>query len=855
MRWTRRWYRAVLRLYPSEFRDEYGSEMTRVVDEHADDGRGLGPIALLADAARSLPKEHADVLLRDVNYAFRTMRMAPVFALAVILTVALAVGANTLIFSVVNTVLIRALPFAAPSRLMQVAEKNDKLNWPAFSASVLNYLSWKEQTRTFTDLGAVGPSTFNLSGSGDPEQFSGARISPSVMPILGIHPVLGRGFAEGDDQPGAAPVVMISEGLWKRRFGGDRSIVGRSLEINGADATLVGVAPASLSVLTNGDMWTPLTIDPGREIRLNHVIFVIGRLKDGVTHTQAQAEMDTVAAHVGQQYPEVKDWGIRLVDFHHTFVSSQLQTGILVLFGAVACVLLIACANVANLLLARAAARQKEIAIRTAMGASRARLLRQLLAESLSLSIIGGVLGVATALWAVPIVNAALPVGLLPVPDIAIDRTVLLFAVFVTCATGLIFGFVPAWHGSNSDVNSVLKQVSRSATGGTRPIVRNGLAAAELALATVLLVGAGLLVQSLLQLQRVQVGFDPSGVVSFQVSLPAAKYPTDKATAFHRRLVDSLASIPGVEAAAVSSGIPFGVGNYTTTPMTPAGSTVLPVGTAMPIDWRVVSPDFFRVLRIPLLRGRVLSDADGPSSPTAAVISQTTAQQFWGSDDPIGRSFQAGGRTYNVVGVVGDVRNTALNQDSPTAYYPSAARVWPLMDVVVRTSLRPDGLMPAIRQKVGEIDSQLPVSNVRTLEDWVSNGASQPRLNAVLLAAFAAVALAIAAVGVYGVLAYTVTQRTREMGLRMALGAPRGRVLRLVVREGMTVGVAGIGAGLLAALVLSQALASLVFGVAVHDPFTFSVASGALGVVALAACSIPAWKASRVDPMVALRDE
>jgi putative ABC transport system permease protein len=353
----------------------------------------------------------------------------------------------------------------------------------------------------------------------------------------------------------------------------------------------------------------------------------------------------------------------------------------------------------------------------------------------------------------------------------------------------------------------------------------------------------------------VAIGFDPAGLLTFQVSLPAARYPVGTAPLFHRQLLESLRTLPGVEDAAVSSGIPFGVGNLTTTPMLPNGRSVLPQGTSIPIDWRIVSPGFFHVLRIPLIRGRDLSDADGPTAPNVTVVSQATAARFWGTDDPLGRSLHAGGRDYTVVGVVGDVRNTALNQESPSVYYPSAARVWPLMDIVVRTALPPEALLPGIREKIRALDAQMPISNVRTMESWVSNGASQPRLNAMLLATFAAVALAIAALGVYGVLAYSVTQRTREIGLRMALGAPRAAVVRLIVGEGMTVGIAGVGAGLVAALALSRALAGLVFGVPVNDPPTFVGVTAVLITVALAACSLPARRASRVEPIIALRQD
>jgi putative ABC transport system permease protein len=795
------------------------------------------------------------VIWNDLRYTARVLRKSPIFALTVILTVALGVGANTAIFSVVNTVLVRPLPFAAPERLVWIAERNDKINLPQFGASVLNYLSWKERARSFERMAAVTQATFNLSGQGDPEQFAGAKISPSLLPLLGLAPVAGRGFAGDEERPGAAPVALVSERVWKRRFAGDPALVGRAVMLNGVAHTIVGIAPAGLTILTGGDVWTPLTIDPGREARLNHVILAFGRLHRGTSLEMAQSEMDTVAQRVGEQYPEVKDWGIRLVDFDHFFVSSQLRTALLVLMGAVACVLLIACANVANLLLARAASRQKEIAVRTALGASRPRILRQLLVESVTLSTIGGAAGLAAALAAVRLMNATLPPTLLPLPEILVDTRVFVFAASITLGTGFLFGLMPAWHTAAANVHALLKQSARSSTGAGRPAIRKALAGLELALATLLLIAAGLLGQSLLQLQRVSLGFDPSNVLTFQVTLPAALYPGEKPQQFHRQLVETLRTLPGVEDAAVSSGIPFGAGNFTTSPMTPIGESALPPGVSIPIDWRTVSAGYFRTMRMPLMRGRDVSDADGPGSPPVAVISAAAARKLWGDADPIGRSFQTGPRNVQVVGIVGDVHNTALAVESPTVYFPAAWRVWPLMDVVVRTRVEPETVLRGVRERMRALDAQLPISNVRTMEGWVSNGAAQPRLNAVLLIVFAGVAVAIASLGIYGVLAYSVTQRTREIGLRMALGAPRGKVLGVIVIEGMAVALAGIGLGVGGALALSRALDSLVFGLPSRDPATFAAVTILLAAVAFAASTIPAHRASRVDPMVALREE
>ena len=793
----------------------------------------------------------------DLRYAVRTLRKAPVFTTAIVLTMALSIGANTAIFSVVNAVLIRPLPFAAPDRLMQVAEKNDRLNIATFAASVLNYLSWKEQNRSFQDLGAIGAGTYALTGRGDPEQINGATISPSLLPTLGIQPLIGRGFREGDDLPGAAPVALISEALWHRRFAGERSVPGGQITLNGVNHTVVGIAPAGLPFLTGGDIWTPLLIDPGREIRLNHVITVIGRLRRGVAPRRAQTEMDLVAGRVGAQFPEVREWGIQLIDFGSTIVPDSLRTGLLVLLGAVGCVLLIACANVANLLLARAAARQREMAVRTALGASRGRLLAQLLTESLLLSAAGGVAGVLAAAWSVRSMNRWLPPGLLPVPEVAVDSTVLLFALGVTLVTGLLFGLAPAWHAAGSDVNTVLKQGGRLSVGG-RPAVRNGLAAGELALATILLVGAGLLIQSLLRLQEVPLGFRPEGVLTFQFAPPASRYPGQvKRWALYREVLQTLAAIPGVRGAAMSSGIPMGQGSYNRSPFMPTGSSILPVGASLPIDWRTVSPGYFRLMGIPLLAGRDFTEQDVPTATDVIIVSRATARKFWGNEEPIGKMLHRPtlGTSFTVVGVVGEVRHSALNQEFPCLYFSAATRAAPLMDVVIRTAGRPESALSAARWGIHHIDPELPLSNVRTEEEYVYNNAAQPRFNAALLGVFAGVALLIAAIGVYGVLAYSVNQRTREIGLRMALGARQSGVLFWIAGQGMMVAGAGIGIGLAGAYALSRLLATLLFGIQPRDPLTFAAVAALLSAVALTACLVPARRASRIDPIVALREE
>jgi putative ABC transport system permease protein len=730
----------------------------------------------------------------------------------------------------------------------------------------LNFLSWREQQHSFQEIAAVGFNTYTLTGSGDPEQLYGNLISPALMRVLGLSPVAGRAFTNEEEKPGSTPVAMISEGLWKRRFGAERSLIGRTVTLNEQATTIVGIAPVALSLISAGEVYTPLTIDPAKEIRLNHVLLVFGRLKDGISLQQALAEMDSISSHMDQIYPEMRDWGVRLLSMEETFVSPDLKTGLLVLLFAVAFVLLIACANIANLLLSRAAAREQEIAVRTAAGASRARLIRQLLIESVTLASVGGAIGFAGAFWAVGAINRALPPNTLAVPEVHADATVLLFAVAATVVTGVLFGLAPAWRMTKLDINNVLKQTGRGSSSGMRSRLRNGLAAAELALATVLLIGAGLLIKTLGNLDRAHLGFDSRALITFQIALPTAKYPlTAQAPQFYQALLDTIQATAGVRDAAVSSGIPFGAGSYTTSPVIAQGS-VLPPGTPAAIDWRMVSGGYFKTMSIALLRGRAFTDADGPTSPPVAIVSQDTAKKLWGDADPIGRSFYraADPKTmFTVVGVVGDVRNTALTQQSPALYYPLAWRIGTaasrvkvvVMDVVVRTDGSPESLVPTLRQKVRELDPELPLANVRTMQEWISNNAAQPRLNARLLTLFAAMALLIAAIGIYAVLAYSVTQCTREIGLRIALGAKPAAVLRLVVSEGMKVALIGICAGLLGALAVGRAVSSLVYGVAVYDPSTFAGVAVVLTVIAFAACFLPARRAAKVDPIVALRYE
>ncbi len=566
--------------------------------------------------------------------------------------------------------------------------------------------------------------------------------------------------------------------------------------------------------------------------------------------------MDTIAARVGRQYPEVKDWGINLITFTDTFVSTSAPDG---------------AARAARRRRVRPADRQRErrqlaarARARASEGDRRSRGARRRTgtpgeaAPRREHRAVGartegsGLLGAA---WGVRLLQSTLPPNVLPVPDVGVDPAVVSFAIAVTCVTGVVFGLAPAWHAAKTDVNTALQDAGRSASGSAPPAFRHVLAASELALATVLLVGATLLIRSLIQLQHVPLGFDPEGVMSLQVALPPTKYDAAKRVAFFRDLRDALQTIPGVVRVGISSGIPFGAGNYTTSPVSVPGRSLLPPGASVPVDWRTVSPGYFETIKIPVLRGRDFTDGDVANAPEVMILSRATARAFWGDEDPIGRIVRrvADSKDFTVVGIVGDVRSTSLNRESPALYYSSGGRVWPLMDVVVRPAGDPAPVLAAIRQKVRSLDPDVPMMNVRPMTAWVSGSAAQPRLNATLLGVFAGAALLLAAIGTYGVLAYSVSLRTKEIGLRMALGAGRGTVSRLVVREGMAAGLAGIAIGIAASLAASRLIAALVFGVSVRDASTYVAVSIVLAVVALASCVVPAVRASRVDPITALR--
>jgi predicted permease len=811
-------------------------------------------------------------LLQDLRYGIRMLAKKPAFAAVAVLALALGIGANTAIFSVVNAVLLRPLPFKDPDRLMIVWEDNTKLGFPKDTPAPANFVDWRDQNQVFDGMAAVATQTFNLTGAGEPEKLEGQRVSASFFPLLGVEPTLGRSFLPEEDRPEGERVVIMSHGLWQRRFGSDPAIVGKPLTLNGQPYTVVGVMPKSFrfpdpfeSETEENSVWVPIAFSSQEASnRGGHYLLVYARAKPGVTVKQAQADMNTIAARLQQQYPDTNTSLGAVVTSLHEQVVGDIRPALLILLGAVAFVLLIACANVANLLLARAAARQKETALRTALGASRSRLIAQFMTESVLLAALGGAVGLLLAVVGMRVLVALMPANLSQAKDINIDAKVLGFTLLVSLVTGVIFGLAPALHASRPDLNESLKEGGKGTAGVARSRVRGLLVISEVALALVLLIGAGLLINSFLRLRSVDPGFNADNLLTMKVVLPRLKYPDPvRRTAFYDELLQRVSSLPGVQSAGVTTNLPLTFkGNN-------GGVTIEgrpePAPDERPIViTRTVSPDYFRTMNIPVLKGRQFSPQDTADKPGVVIVSEATARQFWPGEDAIGKRIKLGGFNsdapwLSVVGVAKDVRQFELDiAPKPQAYFPYAQMTYSYLaprDLVVRTSGDPLGLAAAVRGEVWAIDKDQPVSNVATMEQILSNSVARQRFNMLLLVIFAAVALVLAAVGIYGVISYSVTQRTHEIGIRMALGATSKDVLTLVVGQGLKLVSAGVGIGLGSAFVLTRLMQSLLFGVSATDPTTFAAISAVLVAVAMLASYVPARKATKVDPMVALRYE
>jgi putative ABC transport system permease protein len=812
---------------------------------------------------------------QDVQYGFRMLMKKPGFTLVALVALALGIGANTAIFSVVNAVLLRPLPFDKPERLVMVWGSAPQLGFDVLPATAAESLEWREQNHVFDEVAAFKSWAWNMTGRGGPEQVWGARVSAGLFPALGVKPILGRTFSPEEDRVGGAKVIVMGHGLWQRSFGSDPSIIGKTVTLNNQSYTVVGVMPQGFKFPGGENMLSGLQFSPKTELwepmafteeelsnRGTHNLAVIARLKPEATIEQARSEMTSIAAHLAEQYPKYnKGIGIKLVPLHEQVVG-DVRPALLILLGTVGFVLLIACANVANLLLARAASRQKEMAIRTALGASRLRVIRQLLTESVLLSLVGGAAGLLLALWGIDALGALIPENIPRANEIGVDARMLGFTLMISLLTGLIFGLAPSLQASKTDINESLKEGTRGASGGPhRNRFRSLLVVSEIALALVLLIGAGLLIRSFMRLQQVNPGFDPKNVVAMEIVLPfiaPSNYtePQQQAAFFHQAL-ERTQTLPGVQAAAVVSSLPLS-GAFESTDIIIEGQPEPPSDQAPQANYTMVSADYFRVMNIPLMKGRALTERDTKDSPGVVVVNETLARRYWPGEEAIGKRLTIGFEksAREVVGVVGDVRQNSLDVETPFAVYlPYQQFPYAGMTLVVRTQSEPASMAAGVRREVQAIDASLPVSNVRSMEEVISTSVSQRRFSMTLLGIFATIALLLSAVGIYGVMAYSVSERVHEIGIRIALGASSSDILRLVVGQGMMLTLMGVGVGLAASLVLTRLMASLIYGVSATDPLTFAGVSLTLAAVALLACYIPARRATRVDPMEALRYE
>jgi predicted permease len=804
-------------------------------------------------------------MLTDLRYALRMLIKRPAFSAIAILTLGLAIGANSAIFSVVNAVLLRPLPYAHSEQLVRVFGSQPQLGLAPTSPA--NFLEWKEQNEVFERIATYVGQGFNLTGGDKPERVIGARVSADLFPLLRVQPGLGRAFTEEEDQTGHGQVAILSHEFWQSRFGGDSHALNQTITLNEKPYTVVGIMPPGFAFPdTRTQVWTPVAFNPAeRATRDTNFIDVIARLKPGVSIEQARAHMTALAQRQAERYPQSNTGvGAKVISLHEQTVG-DVRPILVVLLGAVGFVLLIACANVANLLLARAAARQKEMAIRGALGASRSRVVRLLLTESVVLAVLGGAVGLILASWSLDLLVSLKPANLPRLAEIGINRAVFIFTLTISVVTGIVFGLVPAFQASKPDLNEGLKDSGRGATGGPgRQRVRTLLVVSEVALSLVLLVGAGLMMRSFARLLAVDPGFKADHVLTAFVSLPVSKYPRgDEQAAFFGRLIERLRNLPGVSSAGVVSDMPLFGGSSTGFEID--GRPASLPGQRPLTDYRLITPDYFTAMGIRLIKGRAFSRHDTEDAPGVVIINETMAARFFPGEDPIGKRIGLSGNPRDwreIVGVVGDVRNYGVDSDvKPEAYVPLVqnapgylANVASAMNVVVRSTNAPAVLTTMLRDQVQALDKDQPVSEVRTMEWYLSESMAQRRFNMILLGAFGGLALVLAAVGIYGVIAYTVTQRTHEMGIRIALGARGGDILKLIFAHAMFTTLIGIGIGLGAALALTRLLQNLLYQVTATDPLVFGTITLLLLLVAMVATYIPARRAMKVDPITALRE-
>jgi len=808
--------------------------------------------------------------LQDIRYAFRMLLKRPGFTVIVVLTLALGIGANTTIFSAIDAVLLNPLPYKNPERLLVVWETNKQLGpemWDRNEAAIGNFLDWRSHNQIFDQLGALFDTDMNLTGAGEPQRIKSCVVTTNFFQVLGVQPMLGRSFLPEAETPGSPFTVIISHDLWERQFGSDPNIINKSLTLNAHQVAVIGVMPPAFELQfptsKHVDMWVPMVIDvadPDYHDRSNNFLYTVGRLKQGVSPEQAQAEMNLIASQLQQQYPETNaDKGVRVVPLQKQLVGN-VESYLYMLFAAVGFLLLIACTNVAGLLLSRVTARHKEVAIRIAVGASRWRLIRQLLTESLILSVLSGLFGLLLAYGGVKLLLALTPSDVPRLHEIGLHVPVFLWTLTISIVTGVLFGLAPAIQASRPDLNQALKESSGRNPGGFQGL-RNLLVVSEVAVALLLLVGAGLMTKSFVRLQQVDPGFEATNVVSMNIALPTSKYRGPQINNFYDQLIERIKNLPGVKSVAGINPLPLSNSNVSYR-FVVEGAPFVPLADRPYAGVRVVTPDYFQTMSIPNLKGRSFTEQDRENSPSVIIINEALASRYWPNQDPIGKRLgfleeDSGKQVWReIVGVVGNVRHKALEIEvMPEAYFPYKQSPANFMSLVVRTASDPVSMVPAIRRQVLSVDKDQPVSDVMTMEQRVAKSVASRRFVMLLLGSFSVLALGLAAVGIYGVMAYLVIQRTQEIGVRMALGAQKRDVLRLVVGKGMALAVTGAAIGLVASLVLTRLMRSLLFQVTPTDWFTFVIVSVVLLTVALLACYIPARRATRVDPLVALRYE
>ncbi|HXG68897.1 MAG TPA: ABC transporter permease [Blastocatellia bacterium] len=814
-----------------------------------------------------------ETLFQDIRFGLRRLAKSPGFTVIALLSLALGIGANTAIFSLVNAVLLRPLPFHDPDRLVMVWEEASFAGFPRNTPAPANYADWKAQNQVFEDMAALTWRTYNLTGDGEPEKVSAYAVTANFFPLLGVQPALGRTFLPEEDKPDAGKVAVLSYGLWQSRYGGEPGIIGRDILLNGEKHTVIGVMPAGFQFLESYiGLWVPAAFSQEELAnRGSHYLTVVARMKPGVTLPQAQSDMEAIMQRIGRDFPNntfAGKLGAVVLPLHEQ-LAGEVRRPLMVLLVAVGLVLLIACANIANLLLARAASRRKEIAVRTALGAGRTRIMRQLLTESVLLAGAGGLAGMLFASWSFAFLQSMIPADMVLSTSLKIDDRVLGYTLLISLLTGIIFGLAPAFQASKVDLNEALKQ------GGGRAIsaadgnkLRGALVVTEIALALVLLVGAGLLMQTFFRLRQQYSGLRPEGVLTLRTQLPRNKYREHpRRVAFYDQVLERVKALPGVISAGYSTSVPLEWKGGTSGFVVEGRQLeqMLAQGLSYDANHRQVSADYLKTMGIPLRQGRYFDETDNAQSMPVAIINETMARQYWPDENPIGKRFKIGGPDEDipwltVVGVVGDVRQMGLDvpvkAEMYVPYQQGAQHPWYApRDLVLRAAGDPKSLVAAVRSAVRAVDPEQPVSNIRTMDEILGEEAGPRRMGVILLAAFAGLALLLASLGIYGVLAYFVAQHTPEIGVRLALGASPRDILGLVLRRGMRLTLLGVSIGLAASFALTRLMASLLYGVSATDPATFAAVALLLAGVALLACYLPARRATKVDPMVALRYE